>query len=56
LAFVLGRQHVIKGFDQGLLDMCVGETRRLTIPPHLAYGQDVVTINGTSANGLLFRF
>ncbi|KAH0629158.1 hypothetical protein JD844_011013 [Phrynosoma platyrhinos] len=25
--------------EQGLLDMCVGEKRRVTIPPHLAYGK-----------------
>lgn len=23
---------------QGLLDMCIGEKRKLTIPPHLGYG------------------
>jgi FKBP-type peptidyl-prolyl cis-trans isomerase len=28
----------MQGLDQGLLDMCVGEVRRLTIPSHLAYG------------------
>lgn len=33
--FTLGKGMVIQGWDQGLLDMCVGEKRKLTIPPHL---------------------
>merc|ERR1719163_169720 len=36
--FTLGAGQVIKGWDQGLLDMCIGEQRKLTIPPHLGYG------------------
>ncbi|KAK3322067.1 peptidylprolyl isomerase [Apodospora peruviana] len=38
-SFKLGGGQVIKGWDQGLLDMCIGEKRTLTVPPSLGYGQ-----------------
>ena len=38
LRFALGHGQVIRGWDEGLRDMCVGEKRRLTVQPEWAYG------------------
>jgi FKBP-type peptidyl-prolyl cis-trans isomerase len=37
-SFVLGAGQVIKGWDEGLVGMKVGEKKTLTIPPEKGYG------------------
>ena len=38
LSFVVGGGTLIKGFDMGVTGMKVGGTRRIIVPPSLAYG------------------
>jgi FKBP-type peptidyl-prolyl cis-trans isomerase len=49
--FTVGKGDVIKGWDEGVLGMKVGEKRTLIIPPSLAYGDkprgDVIPANAT---------
>ena len=37
-SFELGAGRVIKGWDQGVVGMTIGEVRELTIAPEMAYG------------------
>lgn len=37
--FVLGAGQVIAGWDLGVAKMKVGDKVKLTLPPHLAYGE-----------------
>ncbi len=36
----VGIGWLIAGMDQGLLGMCVGEKRIITLPPFLGYGEN----------------
>ena len=36
--FPIGKGAVIRGWDEGVALMKIGEVRKLTIPSHLAYG------------------
>jgi len=56
IAFKLGMGQVIRGWDEGLMDMCIGEERLLTIPPELGYGsRGVGPIPANSVLGMLKR-
>ena len=56
LFFVLGKQpfgQFPPGWDVGLYGICVGERRRLTIPPVLAYGSTGLPRRGIPPNSTL---
>lgn len=52
IEFQLGVGRVIKGWDQGLVGMKVGEKRSLVIPPELGYGPN--DYHGIPGNSTLY--
>lgn len=52
---VIGTGRVIKGWDQGLIDMQVGGKRKLYVPAHLAYGERQVGAHIKPNSNLLFE-
>ena len=38
--FQIGKGRVFKGWEEGVLGMCVGEKRKLVVPPALGYGEE----------------
>lgn len=52
---VIGTGRVIKGWDQGLMGMKVGGTRKLFVPARLAYGERQVGEHIKPNANLLFE-
>lgn len=52
---VIGTGRVIKGWDQGLMGMRVGGTRKLFVPAHLAYGERQMGEHIKPNSNLLFE-
>ncbi|KAI6660962.1 Peptidyl-prolyl cis-trans isomerase FKBP9-like [Oopsacas minuta] len=50
----LGDAKIIAGMDQGLIGTCLGERRRITIPPHLGYGKKGAGANIPPDSTLVF--
>lgn len=53
LNFVLGKGKVIKGFDEGIKGMSVGEGRRIIIPYSLGYGEKGMPEVGIPAKAVI---
>ncbi|XP_056403943.1 peptidyl-prolyl cis-trans isomerase FKBP10 isoform X2 [Hyla sarda] len=50
----IGMSYIIPGMDAGLQGVCIGEWRRIIIPPHLGYGEKGVGENIPGSAVLIF--
>jgi len=50
----VGQGWLIKGMDEGLIGMCPGDERKITIPPHLAYGEKGDNSNIPGHSSIIF--
>ena len=53
MSITLGKGEVIRGLELGLIGMRPGETRMMTIPPYLAYGDREIAGGMIPANAVL---
>lgn len=53
LTFKVGNGEVLKGWDTGLIGMKIGEIRKLTIPPDMAFGDAGFPAAGIPRNATL---
>jgi len=51
----IGSGRTIPGFDQGILGMCPGQQRQVTIPPELAYGDKGIPPHIPPQSTLIFE-
>uniref|UniRef100_A0A0M3K6E3 peptidylprolyl isomerase n=1 Tax=Anisakis simplex TaxID=6269 RepID=A0A0M3K6E3_ANISI len=54
--FVLGRGQVIRGMDAAMKDMCIGEQRRIVIPPEQAFEEEGREEDGIEPGSTLYYF
>jgi FKBP-type peptidyl-prolyl cis-trans isomerase 2 len=53
--FVLGEGTLIRGWEEGLVGMCVGEVRKLTIPRSMAYTRYADSEDNPMSKGLVYE-